>query len=235
LAKLVAQNRPVWLLDEPFSGLDPLFRSEFRHDLLLFQASARATILLVTHDPIDALALGHRIGVLADGVLQQIGPPDELKTHPGNRFVAFCVGGFSFLDGTVERTGAGDGDPVAPAATQFVAEGGSVRVPVPPELFRRLGDPAPTRRLTLGLRIDDVQPRPPGLPSDSSSDGAITGWPLVSAEPDGSGWLLTVARGRTRLRVGWRSGSPPPVGAQTDWTIPAAHGTWFDGGTGERL
>lgn len=216
LAKLLRLNRPVWLLDEPFSGLDPMFRSEFRHDLLLFAASAGATILLVTHDPIDALAVGQRIGVLADGILQQIGTPDELRSAPGHRFVAFCVGSHSLLDGAVEV--AGDGDPPV-----FVAEGGSVRVPVPPFVRRT--------ELTLGLRPDDLVQRAPGDPTC----GTITGWPLVSAEPDGSGWLLTVARGRTRVRVEWRSGPPPPVGTLTDWTIPAARGTWFDRATGERL
>jgi ABC-type sugar transport system ATPase subunit len=216
LAKLLRLNRPVWLLDEPFSGLDPMFRSEFRHDLLLFAASAGATILLVTHDPIDALAIGQRIGVLADGILRQVGTPDELRSAPGHRFVAFCVGSHSLLDGAVEV--AGDGDPV------FVAEGGSVRVPVPPFASRRA-------ELTLGLRPADLVQRSPGDPTC----GTITGWPLVSAEPDGSGWLLTVARGRTRVRVEWRSAPPPPVGTFTDWTIPAARGTWFDRATGDRL
>jgi ABC-type sulfate/molybdate transport systems ATPase subunit len=217
LAKLLRLNRPVWLLDEPFSGLDPMFRSEFRHDLLLVLASAGATILLVTHDPIDALAIGQRIGVLADGILQQVGTPDELRSAPGHRFVAFCIGSHSLIDGAVEV--AGDGDPPV-----FVAEGGSVRVPVPSFASRRT-------ELTLSLRPADLVQRAPGDPTC----GTITGWPLVSAEPDGSGWLLTVARGRTRVRVEWRSGTPPPVGTLTDWAIPAARGIWFDRTTGERL
>jgi ABC-type sugar transport system ATPase subunit len=231
LAKLLRLNRPVWLLDEPFSGLDPMFRSEFRTDLHLFLATTGATIVLVTHDPIDALALGHRIGVLADGKVQQVGTPDELRSHPGNRFVAFCVGNLSLIDGTVDRAGVGDGDPAAPGTAMFVSEGGSVRVPVPQQVLRRLANREPTPRLTLGLRLDDLEPRSPG----DSPHGTITGWPLVSAEPDGSGRLLTVARGRSRVRVRWQSGSPPPVGARTDWTIPADRGTWFDGATGERL
>lgn len=221
LAKLLLAGRPVWLLDEPFAALDPMFRAEFRTDLLLFAEKSSPTILFVTHDPIDALALGHRIGVLGDGKLQQLGTPDELRTRPGNRFVAFCIGSFSLLDGTV-----GDGDPTA-----FLAEGGSVRVPLPPRLRAKLAATArPTPRLTFGFRPDDVLPRPP-----EPSEGGITGWPQVSAEPDGSGWLLTVARGRSRVRVQWRSGSPPPVGTPTDWTVLPDRGVWFSGTTGERL
>jgi multiple sugar transport system ATP-binding protein len=216
LAKLMLAGRPLWLLDEPFAALDPMFREEFRTDFLLFASAAPPTILLVTHDPIDASALGHRIGVLGDGKVQQLGTPDELRSRPGNRFVAFCVGACCLIDGTV-----GDGDPTA-----FVAEGGSVRVPLPARL-RAL--PAGTG-LTLGLRPDDVQPRSPEDPR-----GGISGWPLVSAEPDGSGRLLTVARGRSRVRVQWRSGSPPPVGTPTDWTVTPDRGVWFDGTTGDRL
>jgi ABC-type sugar transport system ATPase subunit len=211
LAKLLLADRPVWLLDEPFAPLDPMFRAEFRTDLLLFAEKSSPTILFVTHDPIDALALGHRIGVLGDGTLQQLGTADDLRSRPGNRFVAFCLGSFSLLDGSV-----GDGDP-----TVFVTEDGSVRVPLPARLRANQATTgsAPTR-LTLGLRPEDVHP--------GSSEWGLRGWPLVSAEPDGSGWLLTVARGRSRVRVQWRSGSPPPVGTPTDWTVLPDRGVWFD-------
>lgn len=229
LAKLLLAGRPVWLLDEPFAPLDPMFRAEFRTDFLLFASSALPTILFVTHDPIDALALGHRIGVLADGKLQQIGTPDELRSHPGNRFVAFCIGAFNLIDGTVERANdTGDGDP-----TVFVTEDGSVRVPLPARLRANPATTGPTPRLTLGLRPEDVQARSPGALAEPSV-GMISGWPLVSAEPDGSGWLLTVARGRSRVRVQWRSGSPPPVGTPTDWTVLPDRGVWFDA-TGQAI
>ncbi len=213
LAKLFLAGRPLWLLDEPFAPLDPMFRDEFRTDLLLFAAESSPTILFVTHDPADALALGHRIGVLGGGRIQQLGTAEELRTAPANRFVAFCLGAMSLLDGAVS-----DDDPTA-----FICEGGSVRVPLPDRLRATLANTDPTVRLTLGLRPDDVLARPP-----CPSEGRINGWPLVSAEPDGGGWLLTVARGRTRVRVWWRSGPPPPVGTLTDWTIAAHAGLWFD-------
>jgi hypothetical protein len=62
----------------------------------------------------------------------------------------------------------------------------------------------------------------------------LDGWAVVLAEPVGSGWLLTLARGRTRVRAGWPSGSPPPVGAPTSWFLPADRCLWFDG-TGRRI
>jgi ABC-type sugar transport system ATPase subunit len=225
LAKLLLRGAGVWLLDEPFSGLDPVFRSEFRHDLHLLLDSAPATILLVTHDPIDALALGGLVGVLGDGRLQQLGTPEALRDRPGNRFVAVCLGRLSLIDG---RAGGGD------LSGQFVSEGGSVTVPLPADVLRRLG-PDLTPSLTLGIRPEDVSPRSPTGPPEPSRPGAVLeGWTVVLAEPVGSGWLLTLARGRTRVRAEWRSGSPPPVGAPATWFLPADRCLWFDG-TGRRI
>jgi multiple sugar transport system ATP-binding protein len=227
LGKLLARGAGAWLLDEPFSNLDPVFRSDFRRDLHLLLDRTAATIILVTHDPIDALALGRRVGVLGDGRVQQLGTPDELRDRPGNRFVAFCLGRLSLIDGRV-------GDGGDPSGRQFVSEDGSVAVPIPPGIARRLG-PDPVPNLTLGIRPEDVLARSPGEHPNPLGGGAVlTGWPVVLAEPVGSGWLLTLARGRSRLRVWWPSGSPPPVGATADWSIPADRGLWFDD-TGRRI
>jgi ABC-type sugar transport system ATPase subunit len=94
LARAVLSKARLWLLDEPFAPLDPLFRSEFHKDLLLLLDSSQATMILVSHDPVDALALGRLIGVLDDGRLQQLGTAGELKARPGSRFVEAVAGQF---------------------------------------------------------------------------------------------------------------------------------------------
>jgi multiple sugar transport system ATP-binding protein len=213
LARAAVRGAGVWLLDEPFAPLDPGFRSDFRHDLHLLLEKSAATILLVTHDPIDALALGRRVGVLGDGRLKQLGTADELRRRPATRFVAAALGQLSFLDGRAVGRGGGD-----PPAMTFVAAGGLVEVPVPAPVARHL-DGRPAHNLTLGFRPADVQLRPPG---------DCTGWPVVLAEPVGSGWVLTVARGSARVRVGWPSGSPPPVGDPVYWKLAPGTGVWFD-------
>ena len=226
LAKLFARNATVWLMDEPFNGLDPVFRAEFRHDLHLLQVASRATMLFVTHDPTDALALGRRVGVLGDGRLQQLGPSEQLRNHPSNRFVAFCLGQLSLIDG---RVGGGDH-----SEHGFVSEWGSIVVPLTADFVSRLNTQS-NLSLTLGIRPEDVLMVSPANPLGSTPGAKLVGWTVVLAEPVGSGWLLTVARERSRVRVEWRSDSPPPVGASKDWFIPAAQCLWFDGLTGQRI
>ena len=81
----------VHTIEQFFDDEDPpklRWIAEFRRDLHLLLADSAATMILVTHDPIDALALGRRVGVLGDGRLQQLGTPEQLRHRPGNRFVS---------------------------------------------------------------------------------------------------------------------------------------------------
>ena len=88
-----------------------------------------------------------------------------------------------------------------------------VAVPLPEAIARQVPLSAPN--LTLGIRPEDVVVVTPDRPPDPNGVAvALNGWPLVFAEPVGSGWWLTVARGNSRLRVNWPFDSPPPVGAQ---------------------
>ena len=228
LARAVARQAGVWLLDEPFASLDPLFRAEFRADLPLLFAASGATILLVTHDPIDARALGRRVGVLGEGRLQAVGAPDDLARLPGNRFVALCLGRFCLVDGGVR---AGDAEVGEPAGAVFASADGSVVVALPANIAGRVNPSTPN--LTLGFRPEDLS----SVPSDPPpKPGArFVGWPAVSAEPDGSGWRITLVQRRTRLWAAWPAGSPPPVGAPRDWFLPADCCHWFDGPTGLRI
>lgn len=233
LAKLAARDAAVWLLDEPFTGLDPVFRPEFRHDLHLLRDRGGGTILLVTHDPADAFALGHRIGVLGGGLLQQLGTPEALRNHPETRFVAAAIGRSSLIAGTISGVGAKAGD--GGLSRKFVWECGAFSVPVPDGVLTLDPGGGTAPSLTLGIRPEDIFSVPPGeIPNPPRDSVVLTGWPVVSAEPDGSGWLVTLARGRTRLRA-WRPSGPPRVGTPADWVIPIARCSWFDGPTGRRI
>ena len=215
LAKLLTRDAPIWLLDEPFAALDPVFRAEFRHDLHLLAELSGATMIVVTHDSTDAMALGRRVGILGDGILQRLGTPDELHARPGHRFAAFCLGQLSLVDGVARGDGL--------AGWAFDSACGHVTLPLPSAGGGDGGWPA---RLTLGLRPEDLRPVPPGTPR-RPGEVALSGWPVVFTEPCGRDRLVTVARGRTRLRGLVPAGSSPGIGVPTDWAFPVDRCEWF--------
>ncbi|MGI4886053.1 MAG: ABC transporter ATP-binding protein [Janthinobacterium lividum] len=87
LARALAADPPVVLLDEPFGALDPLTRAAVRRDFRELDELRRKTVVLVTHDVTEAFELADRILLLNHGRIQQLGPPRELLQHPANDFV----------------------------------------------------------------------------------------------------------------------------------------------------
>ena len=93
VARALAGDAPVLLMDEPFSAVDPVVRVELQDELLRLQAELGKTILFVTHDIDEAIRLGDRVAVLrVGGRLAQFAPPDELLAHPADEFVTGFVG-----------------------------------------------------------------------------------------------------------------------------------------------
>jgi ABC-type sugar transport system ATPase subunit len=92
LARALVREPDVFLLDEPLSNLDLELRVETRAELRALHQRVGATTVHVTHDQTEALVLGDRIAVLRDGVIEQLGPPDEIWRRPQTTFVARFVG-----------------------------------------------------------------------------------------------------------------------------------------------
>ena len=93
VARALAADPVVLLMDEPFSAVDPIVRGRLQEEFLRLQQTVRKTVVLVTHDLDEAIRLGDRIAVLSDGGhLQQYCPPAELLAAPANEFVAEFVG-----------------------------------------------------------------------------------------------------------------------------------------------
>jgi iron(III) transport system ATP-binding protein len=97
LARALAPEPAVVLLDEPFASLDPSLRDDVRSDVVGALRARGAAAILVTHDRHEALSLGDRIAVMSDGHILQIGQPDEVYERPVDRFVAEFMGDASFL------------------------------------------------------------------------------------------------------------------------------------------
>ena len=92
MGRALVREPDVFLLDEPLSNLDAKLRVEMRAELKRLQDRVRVTTIYVTHDQVEAMTLGERIAVLSDGVLQQVGSPQDVYDHPTNVFVAGFIG-----------------------------------------------------------------------------------------------------------------------------------------------
>ena len=97
IARALVLRPSVLLLDEPFSALDAKIRGQMREELKRIQREAGLTVIFVTHDQKEAMAISDRIAVMRKGFLEQVGSPDDIYDHPKTRFVAEFIGEMNFL------------------------------------------------------------------------------------------------------------------------------------------
>ena len=88
LARSLAVEPDVWFLDEPFSALDPLIRKDMQNEFLRLQNILKKTIVFITHDFDEAIRLADRIAIMYEGLIVQVGTPEELITKPATDYVA---------------------------------------------------------------------------------------------------------------------------------------------------
>jgi iron(III) transport system ATP-binding protein len=147
LARALAPQPRAVLLDEPFSGLDPVQRAELRDATLATLAEARTTTLFVTHDAEDALQVADKLAILRGGRLLQEAAPREAYDHPASVDAAAALGAINVIDGQAENGAVAT--PFGSVATTL-ASGSSVRVAVRAEALAL----APGTR----ARVVDVRP-----------------------------------------------------------------------------
>ena len=109
IGRAIVREPKVFLFDEPIAHLDAKLRSHMRGELKYLQRSLETTTVYVTHDQLEGMSMADRIAVMHEGVLQQLGTPEEIYNRPYNEFVAGFVGEppMNFLDCTLERTNVG--------------------------------------------------------------------------------------------------------------------------------
>ena len=182
VARALAADPPVLLMDEPFGAVDPIVRAHLQDELLALQARVHKTIVLVTHDIDEAVLLGDRVAVLnVGGILEQVTTPDDLLANPANEFVASFVGdergikrlslatvaGLALEPGpVVERSASGDAARAVLASSSLdwlgVTEGGLLqgwaRIDVVEAAIARAGSDAPLADLQLEPVVARLQP-----------------------------------------------------------------------------
>ncbi|MEN8243581.1 MAG: ABC transporter ATP-binding protein [Thermodesulfobacteriota bacterium] len=142
LARALAPNPKVLLLDEPLSALDLKLREQMRSELKLLQRETGITFIFVTHDQVEALTMSDRIAVMSFGKLQQVGSPIEIYEQPTNRFVADFIGETNFIKATISKI-SDEG-----VSCQI---GGNIEFEVAEAYQKSVGD-----RVTLALRPEKI-------------------------------------------------------------------------------
>jgi len=104
--RAIVRQPKVFLMDEPLSNLDAKLRLHMRTELQRLQERFNTTTIYVTHDQTEAMTMSDRVAILADGVIQQVGTPEEIYSRPANRFVADFIGNppMNFLNVQVDGT-----------------------------------------------------------------------------------------------------------------------------------
>ena len=134
LARALAADPEILLMDEPFSALDPLIRRQLQVEFIKLSRQLKKTTVFITHDLDEAVKVGHRIAIMRDGKVIQVGTPEEIIMDPEDDYVADFVKGISRLE---------------------VVKAGSIMTPI--NMFESLNGPIP--RNCVRMREDDVLSR----------------------------------------------------------------------------
>jgi multiple sugar transport system ATP-binding protein len=171
LGRAIVRKPSVFLFDEPLSNLDAKLRVQMRAEISKLQRNLQTTTVYVTHDQVEAMTMGHRIAIMKDGRLQQVGTPLEVYEQPQNLFVASFIGTppMNFLSGTIQSNGttlktSGFELPVPEALRGAAArkDGSQVVLGVRPENIREAGTEnrrgAPEPVVPIRVVIEFVEP-----------------------------------------------------------------------------
>jgi multiple sugar transport system ATP-binding protein len=256
LGRAIVREPDAFLLDEPLANLDAQLRVDMRRELKELHRRLQATMIYVTHDQVEALTLGDRMGVMDRGELQQVGTPQEVYDRPRNRFVAGFLGSpaMNFLEGRlfssrggIQFQSRGVAVPLAPAAD---GPGSLFPASLPEDagwtfpqaiLAARLNQP-----VVLGVRPEDVLLRELGAGLAGPEVAARARVSLVESVGDASLIHLEVEAGDDGALLP-AAAFPPKLISKAEARTAARRGDvrevvfrplrihLFDGSTGENL
>jgi ABC-type sugar transport system ATPase subunit len=222
LGRAIVRHPKAFLMDEPLSNLDARLRVDMRTELTRLHADLGVTTLYVTHDQVEAMTMGHRIAVMSQGRLQQIGPPLELYRRPANVFVAGFLGtpAINLLQGRLEES---DG------TLRFVGAEASLELDRAHLTGGTAGD-----AVLLGVRPQDVRVRDAAEGADPRMRtlGSAT---LDLVEHLGPESFAVVHQGATQLTVEVDPDAHHERGATVALAVEPAAISLFDATSGARI
>ncbi len=223
MGRAMVRDPKLFLFDEPLSNLDAKLRAEMRAEIRRLHHTIGSSIVYVTHDQIEAMTLATRIVVLNEGVVQQIGSPDDIYDSPGNTFVAGFIGSppMNLIPATVERR---DGSTIL----AFEVEG-SRRVPID------LGPGLPAAAFVEGRPVVfGIRPEAVGLGDDKPV--AVDADLMVSStEKTGSDLFLVSRLGGASLTARLPADLRPKDGEAIRLSFDPAKAACFDPSDGSLI
>ena len=206
MGRALARQPQLFLFDEPLSNLDAKLRVEMRAEIKRLHQVSGITSVYVTHDQIEAMTLGSRIAVMKDGVIQQLGTPDDIYSRPANTYVASFIGSptMNMLHGRCE---AGRG---------FALAGGVLALPTPA---------AVEHADVLGLRPEHL-----AFDDASSWRGEV-----LLVEPTGADTYVVVKTEAAELTVRTTPATALRPGQHVGLRVQGAQLSWFNRQSGLRL
>jgi multiple sugar transport system ATP-binding protein len=218
-ARALVQESNVLLMDEPLASLDAKIRERTRLEIVRLHRETGSTMVYVTNDEREAMAVGDRVAVLDDtGTLRQLGPPREIYERPNSLFVAEFLGRMNHTLIRPKRDGRGWWLPIGNDRLLLDAPVAAIW----PGLDRYQG-----RELVVGIRPEHVAVAPPGTPFAACMHGTVG-----RVEDAGSRVFAWVTVGAWRLEVRLITDRVPVRGNLIELTLDPRHLHFFDAATG---
>ncbi len=199
LGRAMVRRPKAFLLDEPIGTLDAKFREEMRVELKRLHIDIGATTVYVTHDQVEAMAMGDRIAIMNLGVLQQVGTPHEVYANPKNLFVANFIGspGMNFINCEPKKKNS---------SLMLKLLEDDIYIPIPERIQKIILDGGEqNKQLVLGVRPEDVSF------SLKKNDTALAVQVYV-IEETGSYNIIDVSLGKEKIKVRTLPTVQPKIG-----------------------
>ena len=218
VARAIAYQAEVLLMDEPLSNLDALLRLEMRAELKRLLNEIKATTIYVTHDQIEALSMGDRIAVMNQGKILQFDPPTTVYDMPSDQFVAGFIGTppMNFLEGQVRRENG--------AIKAYIGDFAVQPIPELVDVLQKYDG----NRIVIGIRAENMEAL------SQPADDALKVTVLV-VEPLGSQNLLTIQIGHDIIKVSTHPDFQASMNTDIWIRFPADKIRWIDRDTGKAL
>ena len=220
MGRALVRDPKLFLFDEPLSNLDAKLRVEMRTEIKKLHQNLNASMVYVTHDQIEAMTLATKIVVMKGGIIQQIGTPAEIYSHPANLFVADFMGSpaMNLIPAKVRKNGKG---------TQFIIENNDRDSLI----LTDLNASDLPEQIVLGIRPEDIA----DTKLQKHNHDQVASCLIDVVEPAGADTYVLMSLGGVEVTARLQAETSAIAGLPMDLSFNMDKASYFDANTGERL